>query len=115
MGDVVRLSALFGGRARSNVETLPPRKPRLPTHHLPALVPPPVPELLIDLDRLVPAASDWQGAPVLVMESCWYGRVLGWDPLLRRLVVRHIYAGQALHRHYHATELRRLREGDPRA
>lgn len=106
MGQVIRLSALFAGRARS--------KPRLPTRHLPELVPDPLPEL-VNLSTMRDAPSDWQGKPVLVMASMWWGRVQGWCPAQRKLVVMHRISGEVYFRAYDAKELRRIREDDPRA
>lgn len=109
MGEVIRLSALFSGRARSK-----PREPRLPTRHLPELVALPLPEL-VDLSSMKDAPAPWHGAPVLVTASMWWGRCIGIEPATGRLVLLHRIAGEVLFRSYAAAELRLLRESDPRS
>lgn len=109
MGDVVRLSALFGGRARSK-----PQLPTLPTRHLPRLLPLPLPEL-VDLSGMKPAPGGWQDAPALVRESLWWGKCIGMEPATGRLVLLHRIAGEVLFRSYLAAELQPLKPTDPRS
>lgn len=108
MGTVLPFPSLFAGRARSK----PPC--RLPTRHLPELVALPLPEL-VDLSSMRDAPSGWQGSPVLVLASLWWGECIGIEPATGRLVVLHRIAGEVLFRSYLASELRQLKRGDPRA
>lgn len=89
-------------------------KPRLPTHHLPELVPLALPEL-VDLSSIRPAPTGWQDSPVLVKASLLWGQCIGMEPATGRLVVVHRIAGDVLIRSYLAEELRPLKRGDPRA
>ena len=101
MGEVVTFPDL-GARRRPLARRGPPP---LPTRHLPELVPPPLPQFA-NLSLIEPAPSDWQGAPVVIEQSLWWGRVCGFDPTTGKLVVVHQLSRDVLLRSYDAGELR---------